>query len=238
MSLGTWITGGVVSATTVTLKLALPVLPCESVAVQVTCVVPTGNVLPDAGLHVGVSAPSLSSVALAANVTVVPELDPVWTVKSAGTVTTGGTVSSRLTVTVKEAEPVFPCESVAVHVTVVVPTGKVLPEAGLQVGVSAPSTVSLAVAAPYVTAVPPGLSVEVETLAGAVTTGGVVSSTVTVPVACTGVWSSVVVLQVTVVCPSGKWPVTENSPLPPAPAGGSQVAVSGFPLVGSKALTS
>jgi hypothetical protein len=61
---------------------------------------------------------------------------------------------------------------------------------------------------------------------------------VTVPVCCTGVESSVVVLQVTVVCPSGKWPVTKKSPLPLAPEGGSQVAVRGFPLVGSKALTS
>jgi hypothetical protein len=236
---GTVTTGAVWSARfTVTLKLALPVLPFESVAVQVTCVVPSGNVLPEAGLQVGVSGPSVSSVALAENVTVVPELDSVSTEKSAGTVTTGGIVSSRDTVTVKEAEPVFPCESVAVHVTVVVPTGKVFPEAGLHVGVSEPSTVSLALAAPYVTGFPPGLSVEVETFAGGVTAGGVVSRTVTVPVACTGVRFSVVVLQVTVVCPSGKWPVTEKSPLPVVPAGVSQVAVSGFPLAGSKALTS
>jgi hypothetical protein len=184
-----------------------------------------------------VSGPSVSSFALAENVTVAPAVDSVSTAKSPGTDTTGGKVSLRLTVTVKDAEPVFPCESVAVHVTVVVPTGKVLPEAGLQVGVREPSTMSVAVASPYVTALPAGSSVEVETFAGGVTAGGVVSCTVTVPVACTGVESSVVVLQVTVVCPSGKWPVTEKSPLPAAPAGLSQVALRGFPLVGSKALT-
>src|SRR5207244_10511677 len=172
------------------------------------------------------------------NVTVVPELDSVSTEKSAGTVTTGGVVSLRDTVTVKEAEPVLPCASVALHVTVVVPTGKLLPDGGLHVGVSEPSTMSVAVASPYVTVFPPGSSVEVVTFAGTVTLGGVVSSTVTVPVACTGVRSSVVVLQVTVVCPSGKWDGTMKSPLPTVPAGVSQVAVSGFPLVGSNALTS
>src|SRR5436190_1196885 len=162
MSPGTVITGAVVSTRfTVTLKLALPVFPCESVAVQVTCVVPTGKVLPDDGLQLAGSGPSLSSVAVAEKVTVAPPLDSVSTEKSAGTDTTGGNVSLRLTVTVKDAEPVFPCESVALHVTVVVPTGKLLPDAGLHVGVSGPSTVSFALAAPYVTAAPPGLSVEV-----------------------------------------------------------------------------
>jgi hypothetical protein len=236
---GTLTTGGVWSTRfTVTLKLALPVFPCESVAVQVTFVVPTGKLLPEDGLQEGVSGPSTLSFALAENVTVVPPADSVSTEKSPGTDTTGGVVSFSVTVTVKEAEPVFPCESVALQVTVVVPTGKVLPEDGLHVGVSEPSTVSFALASPYVTAFPPGLSVEVVTFAGGVTVGGVVSCTVTVPVCSTGVRSSVVVSQVTVVCPSGKWPGTEKSPLPTVPAGLSHVAVSGFPLVGSNALTS
>ena len=46
------------------------------------------------------------------------------------------------------------------------------------------------------------------------------------------------VSQVTVVCPSGKWDATVKPPLPIVPAGVSQVAVSGLPLVGSNALTS
>jgi hypothetical protein len=146
---GTVTTGAVWSTRfTVTLKLALPVFPCESVAVQVTFVVPTGKVLPEDGLQLTGSGPSALSVALAENVTVVPPGDSVSTEKSLGTDTTGGVVSFSVTVTVKEAEPVFPCESVAVHVTVVVPTGKLLPDAGLHVGVNDPSTMSFALASP------------------------------------------------------------------------------------------
>jgi hypothetical protein len=66
---------------------------------------------------------------------------------SAGSVSTGGVVSVTVTVTVNDPEPVFPWLSVAVQLTVVVPLGKVLPEGGLQVGVSEPSTVSEAVGA-------------------------------------------------------------------------------------------
>ena len=54
----------------------------------------------------------------------------------AGQVTVGLVVS--LTVTVKVHEPVLPDESVAVHVTVVVPTGKPDPEAGTQTTVALP----------------------------------------------------------------------------------------------------
>ena len=58
----------------------------------------------------------------------------VW---SAGTFTTGGVVSpvdSSVTVTVNTAVPIFPAASVAVQVTFVVPTGKLDPEGGEQVG--------------------------------------------------------------------------------------------------------
>jgi hypothetical protein len=47
-------------------------------------------------------------------------------------------------VTVKVADPVFPRVSVAEQVTVVLPSGKVLPEAGAHVGDRLPSTRSLA----------------------------------------------------------------------------------------------
>ena len=53
-----------------------------------------------------------------------------------GQVTTGGVVST--TVTLNEQLPVLLDESVAEQVTVVVPFGKVLPEAGVQVGVIDP----------------------------------------------------------------------------------------------------
>ena len=71
--------------------------------------------------------------------TVAPAGFGVLTLKSAGTLITGGVWSTRFTVTSKSALPVLPCESVALQVTVVVPTGKVLPDAGLHVGVSGPS---------------------------------------------------------------------------------------------------
>ena len=80
-----------------------------------------------------------------------------------------------VTVTEKEADPVFACESVALHVTVVVPTGNLLPDEGLHVAGSEPSTMSLALASPYVTVVPLGSLVDADTFAGAVTLGGVVS---------------------------------------------------------------
>ena len=75
MFAGTVTTGGVVSWT-VTENDPEPVLPCTSVAVQVTVVVPTGNVLPDGGKHEGVIEPSTMSDADAANVTTAPD-EPV-----------------------------------------------------------------------------------------------------------------------------------------------------------------
>ena len=71
MSAGTVTTGGVVS-TTVTLKASLVLLPAASVAVQVTDVVPSGNVLPDAGEQSGVMAPSTMSMAVAVKLTSAP----------------------------------------------------------------------------------------------------------------------------------------------------------------------
>ncbi len=81
-------------AVTVTVKLAVPVLPAASVAVQLTVVGPTGNRDPEAGTQAGVRAPSTSSVALAVNVTTAPVGPVAGTVMSAGTVTTGGVVST------------------------------------------------------------------------------------------------------------------------------------------------
>jgi hypothetical protein len=89
MSDGSVSVGGVLS-TTFTLNDAEPVLPALSVAEQVTLVEPIAKVLPEAGLQVGVIAPSTGSDAEALNVTTAP-LGPVaLTVMSGGTVTTGG----------------------------------------------------------------------------------------------------------------------------------------------------
>jgi hypothetical protein len=101
-----------------------------------------------------------------------------------------------------DAEPVLPALSVAEQVTFVDPIANVLREAGLQVGVIEPSTISEAEAV-NVTTAPLGPVALTVMLAGTATTGGVFCSTVTekVPVA---VFSALSVAeQDTVVVPSG-----------------------------------
>ncbi|HVC88944.1 MAG TPA: hypothetical protein VNC40_16175 [Gaiellaceae bacterium] len=51
----------------VTVNVACAVLLCESVAVQVTVVMPTGNFVPDDGLQVTGTGPSRRSIALGVN---------------------------------------------------------------------------------------------------------------------------------------------------------------------------
>jgi hypothetical protein len=95
-------------------------------------------------------------------------------------VNVGGVVSTNVTVTAKPALPVLLWVSVALQVTVVVPTAKLLPEAGTHDADNAPSTVSFAVASGHVTiAVPEGEFVVPLAPAGTETVGGVVSWTVT-----------------------------------------------------------
>ena len=128
---------------TVTVNDLLALLPEPSVAVQLTVVVPTGNVLPDAGTQDGVRVPLTVSVAETPEyVTAAPPGPVASSVIGPGTVSTGGVVSC--TVTLNELLPVFPAPSVAVHLTAVVPTGNVPPEPGRQVGVRLPLTASVA----------------------------------------------------------------------------------------------
>jgi hypothetical protein len=138
-------TVGPVVSRTVTVNEAAPVLPRASVAVQVTVVVPSGNVNPLAGVQVTSTTPSTVSVADAVQVNAAPDGLVASTVAFPGTVTTGGVVS--LTVTVNEAVPVLPRTSVAVHVTVVAPSGNVTPLGGVQFTVTPPSMMSVADAA-------------------------------------------------------------------------------------------
>src|SRR5438128_7267829 len=138
---GTVNVGAVVSRT-VTMKLPVPTFPRASVAVHVTVGAPNGNVAPLAGVQVVAMGPSMLSVADALKVTAAPAGPVASALTPGGTVTMGAVVS--LTVTVKEAEPVLPCASVAVHVTTVAPSGNVAPLAGTQVVATAPSTISLA----------------------------------------------------------------------------------------------
>ena len=78
--------GGVVSET-VTVKLPLAeVLPAASFAVQLTVVVPSGKVEPEAGEHVTVGEGSMASVAVAVNVTTAPDALVAAAVMFPGTV--------------------------------------------------------------------------------------------------------------------------------------------------------
>jgi hypothetical protein len=118
----------------------------------------------------------------------------------AGTVTTGPVVSA--TVTVKEVPPLLPFVSVAVQVTVVGPSGNVDPLAGVQVTATLPFTRSFAVAV-KVKPAPVALVASTVAFAGTVTTGPIVSATVTVNDAAPVFPFVSVVVQVTVVAPSG-----------------------------------
>src|SRR4029077_7757996 len=131
---------------TFTWKVPVLVFPAGSFAVQVTIVVPTGKVAPDAGLHETARSDNRlsGSVAETAKVTTAP-LEPVaLVVTSAGTVKVGAVLSS--TTTAVLAVPVLPAASVAEQLMVVLPTGKVLPEAGVQLGVRETDTKSVATA--------------------------------------------------------------------------------------------
>jgi hypothetical protein len=76
------------------------------------------------------------------------------------------------TVTVNDPLALFPCVSVAVHPTVVVPIGNVLPDAGEQTTGRVPSTRSDADAV-NVTTAPDGVVAVAVMLAGTVTEGAV-----------------------------------------------------------------
>ena len=86
----------------------------------------------------------------------------------------GGVVSA-IRVTVKLAVPTFPAASDAVQVTVVVPTEKLEPEDGEQVGPEVTPTSSDAVTV-NVIVLPAELEVEPVRLDGTFTVGGVVSA--------------------------------------------------------------
>ena len=109
---------------------------------QVTVVVPSGNVAPLAGVQLTATTPSTVSAADAVKLNGAPPGPVASIVALAGTVTTGRVVS--LTVIVNDAVLRLPCASVAVHVTVVAPIGNVAPLAGVQVTATLPSKASTA----------------------------------------------------------------------------------------------
>jgi hypothetical protein len=93
---GRFSVGGVLSAT-VTSNEPLAELPALSVALHCTAVVPRANVLPEAGLQLGVTAPSTASRAETSNLTVAPEGPVASTVRLDGTLIVGGVVSRTIT---------------------------------------------------------------------------------------------------------------------------------------------
>jgi hypothetical protein len=185
---------------TVTVKDAVPLLLRASVAVQVTVVVPSGNVDPLAGVQLTATLPSTTSLAVTLYVKITPVAPVASTVALAGTVTTGRVVS--VTVTVKEAAPLLPRASMAVHVTVVAPSGNVAPLAGAHVAGTAPSMLSVADVVKLKGA-PVAPVASTLAFAGTVTTGPIVSATVTVKAAARLLPRASVAVHVTVVVPSG-----------------------------------
>jgi hypothetical protein len=198
MSGGTGTTGAVVSATR-TLKLPLALFEWESVAVHVTDVVPNGKRVPEGFVQVAAMLPSTRSLAPTVKVTVAPAAEVASLAKVPGTVSTGAVVSC--TVTVKLPESVLPLVSWALQLTVVVPTGNVAPEAGVHVGVRAPSTASFAVAEKLAVA-PLGPVASTVMSPGTETVGETPSVTVTLNEALPVLPASSVAVQVTVVCPT------------------------------------
>src|SRR6266481_6402630 len=152
------------------------VLPWESVAVQITVFVPTGNIAE--ALLVTVTAPQLSETVGALSVTLVAPHKPgeATTVTSAGQVMEGGWLS--VTITSCGQVVVLPCESVAVQITVFVPTGNTA--GALLVTVTAPQ-LSETVGVLSVTLVAPHRPGEATTFtsAGQVMEGGWLSVTIT-----------------------------------------------------------
>jgi hypothetical protein len=116
-------------------KLQVALLPEVSVAVQVTVVVPTGTGEPEGGTQATVTPGQLSVATGGGKETAVAaaggQAGAATAVTEAGQVMTGGCVS--LTVTLKVHDTGLPFSSSAVQVTLVVPTGKNEPGAGVQV---------------------------------------------------------------------------------------------------------
>jgi hypothetical protein len=112
---------------TVTVNVHVAVFPDVSVAVHVTVVTPTGKAVPDAGTQLTLA--EQLSVTVATNVcTELHNPVSLQTVMLPGHVITGSSVSFTVTVNEQLAGGFTP--SSAVHMTVVVPTGKLVPEDG------------------------------------------------------------------------------------------------------------
>lgn len=166
-------TGGWVSPLiTVIVKLAAEELPCASMDVHFTVVVPIGKAEPEAGVQMTGTAPSTISVALAANTATAPEELVAVSVRFVGADRIGGVVSR--TTIVKLPDEEFPCVSEEEQLAVVVPMANVEPDAGAHTTGRVPSTMSVALAVKLATA-PVGPVASSVWFEGKVSAGGVVS---------------------------------------------------------------
>ena len=128
MSAGHFITGSSESVTTI-LNEHAEVFPEASVAMEFTVVVPTGNTDPEDGFEI-TEEEQLSVDSMLKFTTALHEPESVFTFIVPGQVITGSSLS--VTVTVNVQVDVLPAASVAVDVTEVVPIGKIVPEAGVE----------------------------------------------------------------------------------------------------------
>ena len=177
--------------------------PDTSVAVQVTVVIPSGNVLPEAWLQPTLWTLTLSVAVGGVNVTAwVTAPGAVPTVMLEGTPTKTGS-SRSLTVTVKACEVDNPAVSVAVHVTVVTPRGNAVPDVGPHPTLWIP-TLSVAVGANVTTRVVAPGAVPTLMLLGTTRAGTSLSAgrTVTVTVFVAVLVAASVAVHVTGVAPS------------------------------------
>src|SRR5262245_7560749 len=154
-------------------------LPLASCAWQSTVVVPMPKPLPEGGEHATGTAPLTRSTAVgAAYATGLPPAPMASKVGSEGTFAKAGGVVSP-TVTVKLVLDWLLAASFAVQLTVVVPSGNVLPVGGEQLAVGLGSTLSAAVTLNE-TAAPPGPVASTGPTLPALMVGAVVSETVIV----------------------------------------------------------
>ena len=176
-------------------------MPAPSVTVQVTVVFPNGKLV--GASFVVLATLQLSEVVGVPNVTfdnaVLHTPASTFTVTSAGAVIVGSMLST--TVTICVAVAVFPDPSVAVHVTVVVPRGKL---AGASFDAVA-LQLSAIVGVPRVTFANAAAQVPASTFtvtaAGAVIVGSMLSSTVTIAVTLCVLLEPSVAVNVTVFAP-------------------------------------
>jgi hypothetical protein len=160
---------GACISTTVTVNEHEAVLPLESVAVELTVVVPFGKAEPDGGLLTTVTPGQLSVAVTVKFTTAEHEPAAAGTDTLSGQSIAGGSIS--FTVTVNEQVAVLPPESVAVAITVVVPFGKEDPEGGVLTTIT-PLQSSEAVTVKFTTALQEPASVETDMFSGQSIAGG------------------------------------------------------------------